>query len=492
MGSHYSKTRDKDTGVASLEPNLGNPFSSRLNFTTNNVLVASGIQLKGSDNCFSGCGLGQEGVRKDFSLGDYSNYLLTENSGYSSFQNLKQLIDTFGQNNINITELNLQVSGKWNGHDCGQSITLYIESGGISNVFLNYSTGGLGGGGETLTSTKNIFNGKINSIPALKVYYNRTGSTGCYTRLAGWTDISVYASMKGYVDVQSYCETTSSNPSQSNFFKSICNDFCINPYNSNCLQAVQNNCFKRLDPDVALSEGIFTNETCKNWILENVKEGGSTQIDDKISELCFGNEINPSNYRNNLDTQNICACHFDPQIYQNYYQSLVQKIPNLQFAGLGSSKCIFPGCPISPYKSIDILGENRCPTVQCIQGVSLDIQGKVGGNVSVALEAECLQFTSDKSCTMDVECPQGFKCSQQFCRKICTADAGCPTGYKCNLTNQVCEKIQVTPAPSPAPDTNPNNTGLVIGIVVGVVILIIIVILFVIVSSQKSKVAPIS
>jgi hypothetical protein len=288
--------------------------------------------------------------------------------------------------------------------------------------------------------------------------------------------------MKGNVDVRSFCETPSSNPSESNFFKPICNDFCINPYNSNCLQAVQNNCFVQLDPGVALSEGIFTNETCKNWILENVKEGGSTQIDNKISALCFANEINPSNYRNNLDTQNICSCHFDAQIYQNYYQSLVQKIPNLQFAGLGSSKCIFPGCPISPYKSVDILGENKCPTVQCIQGVSLDIQGKVGGNVSIAQEAECLQFTSDKSCTMDVECPQGFKCNQQFCRKICTTESGCPTSYKCNLTNQVCEKIQVTPSPPPSK----NNTGLIIGIIIGIVVIIIISII-VFVSSRKSK-----
>lgn len=265
-----------------------------------------------------------------------------------------------------------------------------------------------------------------------------------------------------------------------NFFTDTCRTHCMSPFNPNCEQQVINNCFDIVPDGDNVTSPIFYDRTCRNWVIEKVSKGGSAAIDEKIREICSSFLIDPSNYKNDLDTQKLCSCYFDDSIYENYYRSLLEKVPTLK-PTLGSGKCLFPGCSTSPFKPVDILGENKCPTVQCIQGVNLTTEGKITGNVTVIQDPNCLQVSIGRSCVIDSDCTTGLKCNRQLCSKTCVIDSDCPTGYFCDISNNnFCKKlISPTPSPTPTPSSE-QNTKLFIGIGVGVIVLIIFVVLLVI------------
>jgi hypothetical protein len=295
----------------------------------------------------------------------------------------------------------------------------------------------------------------------------------------GVSNIILSLSGSGSIDMSKVCDKR--------FFTPICNTYCTEPYNEKCFIPVVNNCFKLTTlEDGTNTTPLFTDDTCKNWIEENVKAGGSKTIDDKIFDSCNELNINPTNYANDLSIRNICACHFEDKIYENYYQSLIKLVPAIQYAGLGSSKCLFPGCTLSPYKSIEILGENICPTVQCIQGVVFNNDGTIKGDVTIKQDTNCQKLSFGRPCSSDANCSSELRCNEKICTKLCTSDADCPLGSECNLTDNFCKLINPPPSPSPSPSTN-QNTGLIIGIVVGVIILIVIIGIIVLASSQPQK-----
>jgi hypothetical protein len=293
----------------------------------------------------------------------------------------------------------------------------------------------------------------------------------------GMDNITFYISGSGTIDMTKVCDKR--------FFTSICNKYCTEPYNEKCLNPVVNNCFNlTTDEEGNNTKALFTNDTCKNWIVDNVRNGGNAAIDDKINISCNELRINPLNYTNDPNIENICACHFDDTIYENYYQSILEKVPGLQFGGLSSAKCLFPGCPKSQYKPIDILGQNQCPSVQCIQGGTLNNEGRITGDISISQDSNCIQVSIGKKCSIASDCPQELTCLQDSCQKTCSNNLDCPSGYRCNTSSTFCEKI-VIPTPSPSPGTT-GNIGLIIGISV-VVIIIIVIIFIVIFGSKKSK-----
>lgn len=405
---------------------------------------------------------------------------------YPEINTLAKIYDTFGADAISNFKIELLLNGILSGWNCLREYAVNLTLPNTSRIGGFWSvryTGPDAWGVDT--GWKQVYSGA--TIPLNNGYFfalsTVCGLCSCDCKSpCNWREMNFYMRVSGTINVAGFCLT--------NLTKSdICKQYCLSPFNENCQQNVINNCFEEVVlEDETITNTLFTEDVCKDWIKERANRGGSTEIDQKISETCNTLGINPSNYTVNLDTQQICACHFDPQVYDKFYKSLIQKYPPIQYAGLGSPKCLFPGCPTSPYKTVDILGDNTCPATQCIQGISLDIQGTVrDSDISIIQSAECASVTGDKICTTDTDCPLGLKCNQQRCKKPCVTTADCVTSYRCNPTTRFCERTSSTgPGPSPAPST--QNTGVIITFVTVAIIVILIIgfVLFILAKKPKT------
>lgn len=322
--------------------------------------------------------------------------------------------------------------------------------------------------------------------------------SGCVD--SGMDDIYIYMRCNIQIDMNLYCNI------YSNFNSQVCKNFCLSPFNEQCTPLIENNCFTKQGTNTL--EPIFNDQNmCQGWIKENISKGGSTIIDDKITTLCKNINIDGSNYdKNGSLIQNLCSCHLSPEIYDTYYSELAKKVPGLNLSNVGNARCLFPGCSVSDYPTVTILGEGECPGSNCIQGITINNNGSFNGEVNIdpkcitiiegatrcttnsdcADDENCTGATSVQNsgvcikktpttCTTDVQCGTGKRCNTTTgkCEDnpnfVCTTDIQCGTGKKCNTTTGKCETIS----------TN-NNNILYIGLGVGggVVVLIIIVILF--------------
>lgn len=474
MGNQSSSI-DNSFGVTDA-PSFGATRPSVIDFSTDDYTVAKQFNMLLST---------EPNIARDFRT--IRNLPLNPIPTYPDINTLAKIYDTFGADAITNFKILVRLTGNLSGWNCYRKYAVNLTLPNTSRFGDLWATGGTGFDAVGVDSGwKEVYSG--NTIALNDGYYFGL-STVCSPCACDpkepkvWYDMKLDMRVSGTINVAGFCLT--------NLTKSdICKQYCLSPFNENCQQNVINNCFEEVVlEDETITNTLFTEDVCKDWIKERANRGGSTEIDRKISETCNTLGINPSNYRVNLDTQQICACHFDPQVYDTFYKSLVQKYPPIQYAGLGSPKCLFPGCPTSPYKTVDILGDNTCPATQCIQGISLDIQGTVrDSDISIIQSAECASVTGDKTCTTDTDCPLGLKCNQQRCKKPCTTTADCATTYRCDSTTRFCERTSSTgpsPAPPPAPST--QNTGVIITFVTVtiIVILIIGVILFILAKNPK-------
>jgi hypothetical protein len=412
------------------------------------------------------------------SYGGWSAIRIQPIDGYPEFTTLKNLVDNF-RNNIKNFKIEIKYTGFKSDWDCYRRYAinrLYFPDRTFKEGVGTWSSNERDTAVDvTSNGWVEMYEGNAVGNPLTKgdSWAMTTVCTPCACERpenpsGDFTNMNFFMRVTGTIDVGNFCLTNLTNTT-------VCNRYCLSPYNENCLDSVLINCFKnQTAPDGSASKTIILNETCKNWIKENVSRGGSTQIDQKMVQTCKDLSIDPTNYTQSIDIQNTCSCYFDPSIYDNYYKSLITIIPEIQFAGLGSNKCLFPGCPISPFKPVDILGDNKCPSVQCIQGVSLNNNGQIAGNVNISLDAQCSQFSLGKSCNQDIDCAAELICDSNVCRKRCTTNSNCPANYICNTTTTFCEKSNVTPPPpSPSPSSQNDNT---IWFIIGGIVFLLLVI----------------
>jgi hypothetical protein len=161
--------------------------------------------------------------------------------------------------------------------------------------------------------------------------------------------------------------------------------------------------------------------------------------------------VTPSNYKEvttgagkdpNLDIKikQLCACHFDQEVYDNYYNQLIQLYP--QLANLATKQCLFPECTgVNLYKSYTMLNANVCPNISCINVSTLNNNGTISGGVTIDQSNYCksvFEGSTGPQCTTNLDCPSNAKCIRESCVPVqsCVFSSDCEVNQKCY--NQTC------------------------------------------------------
>ena len=244
------------------------------------------------------------------------------------------------------------------------------------------------------------------------------------------------------------------NTCSSNLDSPGCFDYCLkNP--SECQQILRNFCF-------GTSARIFSNENC-NLLTQNLTSTRmSSNLDNTITNFCISvldvNGENIENYTQGDDVdydskvKNLCACHLSPEIYTNYYNSLLEKYPSIADKNI-DPKCLFTPCGYgNSFKSSDLKTDNFetiCPSVNCVNMIKITGQGTID-NLSILQNGACFNYVSEiKNCNNTVDCPGGQTCIRNICTSpdnigvSCIRNTDCDQGKKCykNLCKPVnyCE-----------------------------------------------------
>jgi hypothetical protein len=441
MGSGGSKNSNSEL--------VGDSPSSNVIFNTISIPLNQGLSNNGDDNVEWGttniCGT------STICTSVYSQFTIQDNKGFTNLNNLADIINTFG-NNVPV-KLNVNVNGEWGGHDCNQGRSLsLVASSDLKQSFLVAQTNVNDVGEGTFTFSTDIipYSGPANNIPGQLYLYNipTCSGAGCGCRVyGGWSKVNIVASFTAIVNIASFC-------TGSNFTNLNCINWC--DYSDNqttCFNNAIDYCFTK--DTIGSAPMVTPTGTCQNFFTTYLSQiqGGNSQLDTKLTNLCKDLGVTPDNF--STQSQNIkdlCGCHLDAtnQTYVNYYNYILSQVPGLQFGGETSPKCIFPGCSTAKFRSADILGSNnQCPQVQCIQGVTINNQGQIGGNVNI-----------DQSCVSYITKGGG---------KTCTSNADCndPTlicsGLTSGNTTGVCVKggagtsPGTSPGPSPGPGCNTDS-----------------------------------
>jgi hypothetical protein len=272
-----------------------------------------------------------------------------------------------------------------------------------------------------------------NNIKPIKSFYVHTEAiAGCDSY--GVKDVSYEFSTSITINMKNYCRNGN------NFISPVCIQFCsYDESSTDCYNIALDKCFT--DDKILNKEGH-----CYRFLSSYAgrQDTSIVALDLKLKDFCNQKSINPENYIGSTGVNQVytdlCACHFDDQIYTNYYASLIEQIPNLSISGQGSRKCVFPYCNVSPFKSGDMKGTGTCPTIQCLQSISLLNNGTINGDINAQTNANCTSQISSSSLNNPSSQPPGPP-PVSF---LCTKDSDCTNGKKCNTTTGICQ----TPTPS--------------------------------------------
>jgi hypothetical protein len=221
-----------------------------------------------------------------------------------------------------------------------------------------------------------------------------------------------------------------------------CFDYCLkNP--TQCEQILQNFCFTN-------SAKILTNENC-NLLTQNlISTRISPNLDNIITNFCR-NSLNVTgdnleNYTQGQDVEydnkvkNLCACHLTPDIYTNYYNSLLEKYPSIGDKKI-DPKCLFTPCGYgNSFKSSDLKTDNFgtiCPAVNCVNLIKITGSGTID-SLNILQNGACFNYVSEiKNCNNTTDCPTGQSCINNVCNSPenigvnCIRNADCLEGNKC-------------------------------------------------------------
>lgn len=234
------------------------------------------------------------------------------------------------------------------------------------------------------------FSDSVKPIRTIRAWDERSKSVCDYYGVGEWS-YSVNVTME--IDMRNFCK------GKGNFGTQTCIDYCLEPNTqTDCYSAALEHCFE------ADSNGnipmLDPNGQCQKYIINYLNDPENPPLGtltNKLKKLCDDEGITPGNYLSEgANYLNLCACHFDDEVYATFYSDLQRKIPGLTLSNQKSTKCIFPGCgDIAKFRPEDIRGQGVCPSIQCIQGATINNTGSIeGGNISVNQSAECLNTVS--------------------------------------------------------------------------------------------------
>jgi hypothetical protein len=394
---------------------------------------------------------------------------------FTNVTNLQNLIDIFGRNpNVLQTKFYFKLSGEWNGADYSTyKLTAWTYNGYTPSTPESFGTtyydqiDVVSLTSAKLVNTNTIMTGlnitnfdRIRNPPTILFALCSGGCGDCDYGMKN-IKIRMFAEIK--INIKNFCALGS------NFELPDCQTYCsFDDKDQDCIDIANDYCFKDRSIDgTGDGYGILDdNSFCPSFIKKYLRTKGNTVLDKKIQDLCISNNINPENYdqSGNEKFNDLCACHFDDSVYTNYYNSLLQKVPNLNLSGQVSSYCIFPFCNVSNYKPVSIAGTNVCPTLQCIQGITINNNGNINGDVTLNQSAQCINYLTKGSSTSP---PSPVT-------KICVNDSDCDSNQECNPKTKVCQ---------------PKSSGISIWvwIVIGLGVLAIFFIIFFVVVIKKNK-----
>jgi hypothetical protein len=376
-------------------------------------------------------------------------------AGYPTLRTLKNVVDTFSGTNIKNFKVEMRYTGTSDGWDCWQywKVDLYVPNkSGWDNDFY-YSNQFDPGRFDADSGWKEVYSGAVLSGPnfqngfLLRTNWGGSGSGCAWKGRDIWYNVRLQIRISGSVNVADFCMTNLLN-------KDICTQYCLDPFNEDCFEAVKKNCFTRKTADY-FSEPFFDdNSVCSKWVKDATKKRPGSDLDSEISKVCVDNLVNAQNYEQDLGIKQRCSCFLDPSVYDNYRSDLVSIIPSFGLQP-GNTRCVFPFCQSADYVHSTTVGQNgntTCPTFTCIQGLSLDVRGKInteGGDINLNANADCLNYLSGNSqgnCDTNDDCRQfgaDYMCQNKVCLRFkvltCERDQDCTPGYKCS--NGKCERV---------------------------------------------------
>jgi uncharacterized membrane protein YgcG len=274
------------------------------------------------------------------------------------------------------------------------------------------------------------------------------------------SDMKLYISASGTINMTKVCMGN-------NFEIPACLSYC--GYEENlgvCFDNALGYCFtKKGDGTTPI---LDENGRCYSFLKQMVNDTKSIRnIDTQLKTLCNRSDldITPSNIATKESVyRELCSCNFNNDIYSTYFDDLVKLVPGLQLSNAGSTRCLFPYCNASQFRTVEMRGAGVCPSAECIMGVTINNSGNIGGKVTVNQDAKCLSFIGGSTAgpsgpngggggnsgggasgpsgtnggggnngggSGPVNPPVTFRC---------TKDSDCASGQVCNTETSVCEK----------------------------------------------------
>lgn len=257
------------------------------------------------------------------------------------------------------------------------------------------------------------------------------------------------------------------------YFKEYCSDFldnpiCINYCLNNIDDCIPGNIKYCINNSQPLNSKILdASSNCYSIISAYYSRNPDRpQIlyDDAFTKLCSNLQVNPSNYKTYTGTnaiidnriREICACHLNPAVYDNYYQELTENVEVLQSLNLGTKQCLFPECSTSQFRSSATLGNNACKNV-CLNVFNLKANGTFE-ELTIEQKNECQDIVRPiERCIDDSSCSEGKVCRNGICERGCNDDSGCQTYEKC--IEGICEPFEICEFDYQCPSNKTCITG---------------------------------
>ena len=249
----------------------------------------------------------------------------------------------------------IQATGSVSSHDCWATYTLYVSgtlpnSVNINKVAIAKTSNDPDRGGSVNSGWQPLITSTTGVIQTITSSSDCTGSgCGCaFQSKGGWKGVTIDLRIDVVADLLDYC-TQGQNISQ---------------------------------------------DMCYNYISDYITSQGPSQaISTYLADYCANKYPN-----GNLSLFNdpsilgqkdyaICACNMPDQDYQQFYQSIDDKFPNLALGSIRAN-CLLPACVTSPFKSNELDG---CPIPQCLEVVDIN-SSNIVGNVKINQSANCAQY----------------------------------------------------------------------------------------------------
>jgi hypothetical protein len=177
------------------------------------------------------------------------------------------------------------------------------------------------------------------------------------------------------------------NCSGKNFENSFCQNYClINPLT--CYYGYIDYCFpKNVEPSqMPIGSSVICQNFVENYIGTN---GPRSEFDNGLTRYCTKYKNFGDLFNSNQTDQQLCACHMDPKLYEQFADELNKKYNG--FENILINQCLVPKCISSPFKSETT--HATCPLPACLNIVNFDNNGNFVNSCVDINQTGCTNIT---------------------------------------------------------------------------------------------------